>query len=273
MFLFYYGCSSSPKSTANQPSVPVAPISYKPQTDYVVSYGPNSIYRESLNPKDKKKMEGDFSDIARMCLYDDMKGANQITGELYNQFQNHPGYWNAIGICFYQRDEYFRSEQFFRIALEVNKNYFPALNNLAILAIKDNNYVKAKELLLEGHKLSSKSQLINFNLAQLYLAFGHYENSLKHLNLLRDEEFINGDAAIYIGIANLGLGRFPIAKQKLKSIYEKNKKDESSKVLYALTLALSNEKDEARKVIGKSTFGRESLLYNDYDKLMEILND
>ncbi len=269
--LMMASCASSPR----QKDTSVLPeVKYQAKSDYFASKADFAIGRETLELDLSVNVGSDqLALIIKQCHSGDFAKAYDLSGELYPQYKNHPGYWNAVGVCFWQKGEVFRAKQFFSIALEKQHRYFPALNNLAIISVNDKDWDQARALLEEAHKIEQRSQVVNYNLGRLYLAFGHYSNALTHLNLLRDSDFKKSKANLYMGIAQMGVKRYQQALELIKPFYLSDKKKDYLKVYYALTLLETDQKSEARKVISDLQIDRRNSLFSYYQRLKRGLDE
>jgi tetratricopeptide (TPR) repeat protein len=139
-----------------------------------------------------------------------------------NQFRTHftsteddPYYWLHLGNCYFLNDSWVKAEFYYRLFLDEIKTQTMksvALNNLGLIYLKYEQWDKAKTYLLQSSLLAPRFKVPKFNLAQLYLQFGHHD---KAIEILTSNTF-NGDKDIdvYFTLANAYLFKGDIAKSK-----------------------------------------------------------
>lgn len=124
-------------------------------------------------------------------------------------------YWLHLGNCYFLNDSWVKAEFYYRLFLDENKTQTMksvALNNLGLIYLKYEQWEKAKTYLTQSSLLAPRFKVPKFNLAQLYLQFGHHDKTIEILN----SNTFNGDKDIdvYFTLANAYLFKGEIAKSK-----------------------------------------------------------
>jgi len=161
-------------------------------------------------------------------------------------------YWLHIGNCFYSKEEWIKAEFFFRMTLEetkVTQVKAIALNNLALVQFKHEHWEKGKELLRESIKLNQKFKVPRYNLSQLFLQFGHYDQAI---SLLNDQAFKGQkDFDVIFSLANAYLykGELNKAAPYFEMIPQNKFRREDMAATYALYLIRKGNIKEATIVM------------------------
>lgn len=117
------------------------------------------------------------------------KGKTKETLDLYRkEYLNRkedPHYWLHVGNCYFVEEKWTKAEFFYRLTLEEAK--LPtvksiALNNLALIHFKHEQWEKGKTLLNQSMAMGPKFKVPRYNLSQLYIQFGLYEKAIETLN-------------------------------------------------------------------------------------------
>ncbi len=137
------------------------------------------------------------------CYKREFLKAHEIFDTLYSTNKSNPMYWNQLGTCYYLDGNLRAALLYYNKALDVRKNYVPAINNLGVIYIKNAKDQKAQLAYEQALKYNSRSLTPKFNLAQLYLKYGFIDKAYKSfLDLARensdDMDVQNGLATCYI---------------------------------------------------------------------------
>lgn len=131
----------------------------------------------------------------------------------YTEKVKAPYYWLHIGNCFFSKGSYSKAEFFYRMSADESKGKAVkavALNNLALIYFKYEDWEKGKAYLKEAITAGPSNKVPRFNLSQLYLQFGHYDRSIA---LLNDPVFKNTqDVDVYFSLANAYLYKGDLKK-------------------------------------------------------------
>ncbi|HLE11591.1 MAG TPA: tetratricopeptide repeat protein [Bacteriovoracaceae bacterium] len=281
-FMLFAGCSTtSPIDAALDAEVanisnedfkrqPVGPFSEKEDYYKDVAVEEDVLSRETLGKiqlynLDKIDDVGDeMGNAAGHCYRGKYQEADRLFDAIYEKYREHPGYWNQIGICFFQRNDLRSAMLYFNKALSIKGSYAPAINNLGVLYIKkgkEQNAALAFEEAIKNHKYSRTPK---FNLAQLYLKYGHVDKAHK---LFMELYTFNGkDVDVLNAIANIHLlrGKNQEAKKYFEMIDAQMFKQPYIGINYAYTLKTLKFDDEAKEILQNVSVERGNKLYSYY---------
>jgi tetratricopeptide (TPR) repeat protein len=163
-----------------------------------------------------------------------------------------PYYWLHIGNCYFTQEAWPKAEFFYRMTLEEAKASTIksiALNNLALIHFKYEQWEKGREYLQQSMKLAPSFKVPRYNVSQLYLQFGLYDKAIEVLN----ERAFNGhkDIDVYFSLANAHLYKNDLKKadeyfQKIPKEYFRR---EDIAATYALYLIKTENIKRAREIM------------------------
>lgn len=163
-------------------------------------------------------------------------------------------YWLHLGNCYFLNDSWVKAEFYFRLFLDENKTQAMqsvALNNLGLIYLKYEQWEKAKTYLTQSSQLAPRFKVPKFNLAQLYLQFGHHDKAIEILN----SSAFNGhrDIDVYFSLANAHLfkGDIEKSKQYFSLIPKENFSREDIAATYALFLMKLGYNKEAFSIMDR----------------------
>jgi tetratricopeptide (TPR) repeat protein len=246
---------------------------YKASSDTFELSDPSSISQETLEWNQNKVSDTDLQGVAiKKCLNGDSASGLEMLSQAQKVYQKQPSYWNAIGICFFRNKEFFRAKQFFNISLSLDKKYAPALNNLALLSMQKKMWYEALSLLQSAHQAREESQVVNFNLGRVYLAFGHFKEALYHFNSIRDEAFVSNYVVKYVGIAQAALGLYSDSIKNLEAAYRKDAGSNAIKIFLALSYLEVGNKAKSLELGQGLNIRPDDGLYFYFQKLRSKIN-
>lgn len=170
----------------------------------------------------------------------------------YEKLSSTPYYWLHVGNCYFVQDSWSKAEFFYRMSIEETKNATVrsiAQNNLALIHFKHEQWEKGKDLLKEAMKTASGFKVPRYNMAQLYLQFGHYDRAIE---LLTEGPFKGTqDVDVYFLLANAWLykGDLTAAGKYFSQIPKHHFKREDIAATYALYLIRRNDLRGASEVM------------------------
>jgi tetratricopeptide (TPR) repeat protein len=162
----------------------------------------------------------------------------------YEKLVDTPYYWLHIGNCYFVQDSWSKAEFYYQMSLNESKNSTVksiALNNLALLSFKHEQWEKGKDYLKEAMKNASSFKVPRYNMSQLYLQFGHYD---KAIQLLTEGPFKGSqDIDVYFSLANAWLykGDLDTAGKYFAMIPKDEFRREDIAATYALYLIRRND--------------------------------
>lgn len=182
------------------------------------------------------------------CNEGDYDEAFKIANANFNRYQKVATYWNVVANCHLNRGAYRKSLLFYNKALEVQKNYVPALNNIGVMYSRQGQYQKAQVAFERAYNQSKFSKTPRYNLAKLYLSYGLAEQAMPILKGLlashpQDVDLLNA----------VGSGQFLLSDyQSALATFQQIPKDLWSNAEIGLNIAFTMKKlnrgPEAKKV-------------------------
>lgn len=149
------------------------------------------------------KNEANSSHAVVKCHQGEIKETLDIYRKEYLARKEDRYYWHHIGNCYFIQEKWTKAEFFYNMALDESK--IPtlksiALNNLALIHFKFEQWDEGRELLKKSIGLAPKFKVPRYNLSQLYLQFGLYDKAIETLNdpLFRGQK----DIDVYFSLAN-----------------------------------------------------------------------
>lgn len=141
--------------------------------------------------------------------------------------------WTAIGNCYFRQGKTDLAELHYYKALEVNRRYIPALNNLGVIEIEQGKtpdaFLRFKEIAESSQKLVPK-----WNLARLYLRSFHFDRARELLEELRTRPVKDPDLLVGMGVAQYHLGNYRLSEK----LFEDAETHRSEKASYLLNFGL-----------------------------------
>ncbi len=181
---------------------------------------------------------------------------DEVLKEYKEQFlkkDQDPEYWVHIGNCYFVSNQWSKAEFYYHLSQESKKNSVKALamNNLALLSFKYEQWEKGKDYLQKSIALAPNAKVPHFNLAQLYIQFGHYKEALAILNspLFRGKR----DVDLMFSFANIALYQNDLktAEKWFKKIPSDYLKREDIAITYSLYLIKKGQLSLASEVLAK----------------------
>jgi uncharacterized protein HemY len=160
-------------------------------------------------------------------------------------------YWVHIGNCYFVSNQWSKSEFYYQLALDSKKKSIQALamNNLGLLSFKYEQWERGKEFLQKAMVLAPHSKVPRFNMAQLYIQFGHYKEALDLLN----SSMFKGkrDVDVMFSFANIALYQNDLqtAEKWFKEIPVSYLKREDIAITYSLYLIRKGLLAQAQEVL------------------------
>lgn len=217
--LVLFGCASKPEKRVvkDAPVVPnekfnkEKPLANAQVTDYYQTQTnalSPALQDETLDRLNKEELgqvntsADPLTDIVVKCSNKDFEGAFQVAAQVFNRYQKVAAYWNTVANCHLNSGSYRKALLFYNKSLEVNPNYVPALNNIGVMYVRQDQDQKALVAFERAIKFSKFSKTPRYNLAKLYLTYGLAELAQPlFISLLTespaDVDILNAVAASY----------------------------------------------------------------------------
>lgn len=189
-------------------------------------------------------------EIAVRCSRKDFQGAFSVAERSFGRYQKVAAYWNLVANCHLNQGSQRKALLFYNKALEVQKNYVPALNNIGVMYARQGQDQKALVAFERAQKEGKFSKTPRYNLAKLYLAYGLADSSLPIFQSLlseapQDVDLLNAVASSYFIQSDYG---------RALSYYQKIPQPEWKRAEIGLNLAMTLKKlgqtKEANQVFG-----------------------
>lgn len=162
-------------------------------------------------------------------------------------------YWVHIGNCYFVSNQWSKAEFYYQLALDSKKTGIQALamNNLALLSFKYEQWERGKDYLQKAMSLAPYSKVPRFNLAQLYIQFGHYKEALDLLNgsVFKGKR----DVDVMFSFANIAVYQNDLdtAAKWFREIPESYLKREDIAITYSLYLIKKGLLTQAQQVLAE----------------------
>ncbi|MFL5785468.1 MAG: tetratricopeptide repeat protein [Bacteriovoracaceae bacterium] len=162
----------------------------------------------------------------------------------YEKLVGTPYYWLHVGNCYFVEDKWSKAEFYYRMSLDEAKNATIksiAQNNLALISFKHEQWEKGKELLKESMKTASDFKVPRYNMAQLYLQFGHYDRAIELLTSGPFKGSQDIDVFFLLANAHLYKGDLETSGKYFAMIPKNHFEREDIAATYALYLIRKND--------------------------------
>lgn len=213
LLLILGSCSSRPKvkkkvaidDVSSEDFKKVKEVRYEDDKDQFSKIDKKST--EALNDESIQRLE-DPSDIDVKSILDEIivkcynkefKAAFALIEENHDKYKQHPSFWNQVGTCFMLQGKRRKALLFYNKALEYKTSYAPAYNNLGVMYRLEGEDPKALVAYTRSKKSNNLAKTPRFNLAQLYLEYGLYNQAISMLKGLH--HISNNDIEVNAGLA------------------------------------------------------------------------
>ncbi len=284
IFVFFISCAGLEEdSSSNEPRVekktqeiikkktPPRSVSYSASSDKIRIANLGSFNSETLdgiNPGVVTKTNDEILEITKLCRSGQASSGQSKAATLHNKYSKWPTYWNAIGLCYYIQNNNYSAKIFFNKALEIKSNFAPAKNNLGLIAIRERNWFVARDQFKAAARINPSSQVSNFNLGRLYLAFGHGEKAITHFSRVKDKNFYNKNVVGKHAMAYSMSGKH----QKAISLFSKtSSSSEAMKLFKSYSYAKLGKKQEAKTIISTMQVRPENPNYGLFSEVQRIV--
>ena len=169
----------------------------------------SALTTESLarmeDPSDLE-IKGVIDKITIACYEKEFEDAFKLIRSESSSYKRNPIFWNQVGTCYMLKGERRKALLFYNKALEFKASYSPAYNNLGFMYKLEGEDQKALVAFTRSKKANRYARTPLFNLGNLYLEYGLYNQAINTLLGLynlnqKDIDIING-----LAVANLMKG-------------------------------------------------------------------
>lgn len=186
------------------------------------------------------------------CYQGNFSTALEAYKAQFSSKERSQSYWLDIGNCYFIEESWTKAEFFYHLTIQETKNPVLksiALNNLGLIHFKYGQWEKGRDFLKESLSLSPKAKVPRFNLSQLFIQFGLYENAIEILT----DDLLKGhkDIDFYFSLANAYLfkGDLKKASEFFSLIPKEHFSREDIASTYSLYLVRVGQLSEAKAVM------------------------
>lgn len=284
-----YGCSSNSKKSPEEqleeidetPEKKVTEVKYDSRTDYFKESKSDEkkdvLAVESLARFDNSRLdvtidsEDPLSQGIGYCYKKDFDRGLAIFKKVYSEYKKHPSYFNQLGTCFYLKGDHIKASLYYNKALDLDKNYAPAFNNLGVLHLKDKDDLRARDSFQKAVALSPFAKTPRFNLAQIYLQYGYVDQAITFFTGLNDQPTSDIDVAIGLANAYLIKGELQKALTSFQTLDNRYWQRPDVGLNYAVALKLSGDNKNSVKVFRTVDQGRLQSWTSYYKRVAQFL--
>jgi len=217
-------------------------VKYNASVDLIMD-DTDSFNRETLGQD--SKVSGFVNEILILCNTNEVdQGLNKADTQYY-QYKSHPDYWNAVGICYYKKNQFRKALLYLQKCLDIDANYAPAINSFGLVYLAQKKINKAYEAFSASSKKSPTAATPRLNMAQLLMSYGLYGKAETLISNLSD----NFKVKTLHAIINFYTKDKDSALADLKKLSSQNDSDPLLSLNYGLILAHSGKKSDAKKVL------------------------
>jgi predicted Zn-dependent protease len=260
--------------------VPVREVPFSIRQDFFQEENPNNaMVKESIErtPEAVLRRISSSDDlvgrIVSLCYRGDFPRTEQEMDSSYAKLKSHPSYWNQIGTCFLIRNKHRQAQLYYNKALDLDKKYAPAINNLGVIHFREGAFQRALNAFKEASELNAFSLTPSFNLAILQLQYGFIDQAEQVFQALRrqnqeEPEILHALAtiALFKNDMNRSVGIYRLMDRQ----YLRNP---SVGLNYAIALKLAGRAQDAQNVLAGIDSSELSGLEDYYRQVEQYLRD
>ena len=227
-------------------------VKYSKKDDFFTNA--ESKYSEASNSESLQRifvydgdisLEGDLGRIAKLCYEKKFKEVDILIKDINQKYLKNPIFWNQVGTCHLLQNERRKALLFYNKALAIKSDYAPALNNLGVMYMYEEDFSRALVAFNKARNAKQFSRTPRINLANLYVNFGLYEKAIEELDVLYKVSNTDVDVLNLLGTALLMQGKADSAIKYFSQIKGDFHEDPRFGINYALALYQSNKKEKA----------------------------
>ena len=233
----------------------------------------SALTTESLarmeDPSDLE-IKGVIDKITIACYEKEFEDAFKLIRSESSSYKRNPIFWNQVGTCYMLKGERRKALLFYNKALEFKASYSPAYNNLGFMYKLEGEDQKALVAFTRSKKANRYARTPLFNLGNLYLEYGLYNQAINTLLGLynlnqKDIDIING-----LAVANLMKGSLSEASKYYSKLDQDLFERPEFGINYAYLLLKQNKKEKARDTLEDIDSKRLGKWENYYAKLVKL---
>lgn len=252
---------------------------YKSNEDYFHDFdedynllGDESVSRYENHKLTKMATSEDVlsSGIGKCYLGNASEGLDTLE-KRYSKLKKNPSYWNQVGTCYLLQNKYRLALLYYNKARSTQKNYIPAINNIAIVHMKMNDDQKAMAALKEATKMAGTKKTPLMNLAILELKYSHVDSACRKFFSLNKYARKDLDLINAIATCHLYKNKYQNAIDEFRRIPGQILYSSTAGLNYALALYKNGHRDMAKEVLGNMNMGKLGTLRRYYERLKEYI--
>jgi tetratricopeptide (TPR) repeat protein len=189
------------------------------------------------------------------CHKGDYNKATESFKSTLDNNQNNPVYWNQLATCYLLKDKLSQAKFYFDLALKTSKTKkikTLIYNNIGVYFMKLKMYQEALASFSTANKYSKKYLTPKYNMAQIYLKFGHYNKAKPILIKLLQKENKDIDFLNSLAHLNLMTGKYKQANQLYSRIPVKYITRDDISTNYAMSLYMLGNYKKALAILKAS---------------------
>ena len=195
------------------------------------------------------EVKGVLGEIGKLCYENKFKEAFILVKINNKAYNDNPIFWTQVGTCYLLEGNSRKALLFYNRALGIKGDYAPALNNLGVMYMRENDFSRALVAFERARKNTAFGRTPRFNLANLYLSFGLYQQAESHLLTLGQVSKKDVDVLNMLGTSYLMQGKADLAIKNFENIDSDFLENPKFGINYALALYMGGRPDRARDVL------------------------
>jgi tetratricopeptide (TPR) repeat protein len=208
-----------------------------------------TVDRYTPSELSKIKNSGDpLLEIAIRCSLKKYDEAFDLASKIFDRYQKVAAYWNQVANCHLNSGAHRKALLFYNKALEVDRNYVPALNNIGVMYERQNQDQKALVAFERASKVGKFSKTPRYNLGKLYLTYGLTDSAIPVIQGLLNETPQDIDLLNIMGTAQFLEGNYQAALSYYDKIPQKEWGNPEIGLNLSWTLKKANRGKDALKV-------------------------
>ena len=219
------------------------------------------------------KLDGDLGKLASLCYEKKFDEAVSLVRKINKKYVSNPIFWNHVGTCFLLKKERRKALLFFNKSISFKSNYAPALNNLGIMYVFENDYSRALVAFKKAKRYKNFSSIPRLNLANLYLNFGLFDKSIKELSTLYAISSSDVDVLNLLGTAYLMKGEYKKSLSYYSKIDSDFFEDPRFGINYAVALSFNGNNNKAKKMFADISINQNKVWKDYYNTIKAIIGD
>lgn len=188
----------------------------------------------------------------RLCYEKKIEEGIQHIAKQSAKYDKTPAYWNHLSQCYYLAQDYAKSAFALDMGLAQkasSRELAPLYNNKAILLHRNRHFDQAKINYEQAIKNAPGTLTPQYNLAQLYLQFSHFEKAGSILKTLNQRYPKDLEIRAHLGVVYLGLGQNDQALRIFNTLDENHSRRSDMAAYIAIAHLENQNPEEAKKFL------------------------